>query len=384
VWSNLLSPVAANYLPGSSGENDYSYIMVGVNYLDVANVGVSVNADATILSKLKASVCYFDANKSYVFVSGATASFAADGTTNISISDFPLDSVVFTSKYFVVVWEDNDGSGTYNPDDDLAVDSSSWCQIVFADRSTLQNAYGTLNAVKSWWGGLDDAQNFLQSFMDGTAPSGVTTPTSISSKQIPPNYKNNDANLHHNTGVAWASSTTGTIPLYIYDNNSALSAKIQANTDFINTIINTMTSSGAIHDVQNYNFGSDPDHWFHWNGPNGPLQQMTFNWSAQHPSQNNLFFAMRNVNLSDYVVWVRVQAGTLKVLQVAVYGNVNCIYSFSFEELAPVPGFENAFQCGALLQSAYSTHIGDGQVFYYQVSFDNGDITVPPYTYPPP
>jgi len=51
---------------------------------------------------------------------------------------------------------------------------------------------------------------------------------------------------------------------------------------------------------------------------------------------------MRYANLSDYIVWVRVQAGTLKVLQVAVYGNVNCIYSFNFDET----GGDHSFQWG--------------------------------------
>jgi hypothetical protein len=350
--------------------------MVGVDNSNVANVGVSVDADATTLAKLKASICYF-AGTNYVFVTGATASFAADGTTNISISNFPLDSVIFTSKYFVVVWEDNDGSGTYNPADDPAVNSSSWCQIVFADQTTLANAYSELNAIQATWAtfGYPDAANFLVAFMEGTAPSGITSP--VGSKAITPNYvapnpnpgDPSNATLHHNTGVAWTSATAGTIPLYIFNNGTTLSEKIQANTDFRNTIKSTMTSTSAISDVQSYNFESAPDHWFHWNGPT----TITFN-------HGDLYYAIRHANLSGYVVWVRVQAGTLKVLQVAVYGNVNCIYSFNFDEASP------PFQFGALLQSGYlgpSNTQKQGQVFYYQVSFNNGNIDMP-YTYPPP
>jgi len=340
--------------------------MVGVDTSNVANVGVSVDADATILPKLKASICYFDSGGNYVFV-GSPASFAADGTANIGISSFPLDGEIFNSKYFVVVWEDNDGSGIYNPDDDPAVDSSGWCEIVFADSAILGDAYAALLAIWTAWTIYPDAQNFLGAFMDGTTPSGVT---SVSNMPITPNYTNLDATLHHNTGVIWTSATAGTIPLYIFDNSTTLSTKVQASSDFINTIVSTMTSASAISDVQSYNFGTAPDHWFHWNGPT----TITFN-------SGDLYYAMRHANLSNYVVWVLVQAGTLQVLQVAVYGNVNCIYSFNFDETT-----SEAFQWGALLQSGYlGPSNTQGQVFYYQVSFDNGDISgVPPYTYPPP
>jgi len=374
IWSNLLSPVSANYLPKSSGANDYPYIMVGVNNSNVANVGVSVDADATILPKLKASICYWDSSgTNYVFVSGATASFAADGTTNISVSNFPLDDYIYDQKYFVVVWED-DGSGTYNPADDHR-DTSSRCQIVFADQAILAHVWGELNTIHAAWSiPYPNAANFLGAFIYGSAPSGITSP--VSNMSIGPNYANLDATLHHNTGVAWTSATAGTIPLYIFDNSTALSQKIQADTDFINTIVNTMTSAKAISDVQSHSF-TTPDYWFHWNalGPDGlPLTTITFNKS----NSADLYYAIRNANVSDYVVWVRVQAGTLNVLQVAVYGNVNCIYSFNFDEPSKHP---RPFQWGALLQSGHNT----GQVFYYQVSFDNGDISgVPSYTYPPP
>jgi hypothetical protein len=378
VWSNLLSPVSANYLPGSSGSNGDSYIMVGVDGSNVAHVGVSVDADATLLPKLKASICYFGSGRSYIFCS-PPGSFAGDGTTSLDMSSFPLDSDIYSSKYFVVVWEDKNGSGVYNPKD-KSVDSSGWGEIIFTDQSILSEMYANLDLVWAAWALYPTAQNFLNAFMKGTAPSGVT---SVGSMTIPPNYAVLSATLHHNTGVLWTSSTAGTIPLYIFNNSTSVSKIVQANTDFRNTIKSTMTSESAINDVQNFDFGSAPDHWFSWAGPT----TITFNLGAYYVV-DDLYFAMRHANLSNYTVWVRVQAGTLKVLQVAIYGNVNCTYSFNFDEKAnfplPIPGISNAFKWGALLQSGYSgSSNSEGQVFYYQVSFDNTNIDMP-YTYPPP
>ena len=372
MWSNQFS-VSANYLPGSSGWNDFPYIMVGVDASNVAHIGVSVQASAAVLSTLQAQIGYVTTAGDTLI--GSPVSFDADGTAAIDISSFPLDGSIFdtNSKYCVFVYGEVG----------MEKDTNDWCQIVFSDQSmtniTTGVAYLGLNAVLGYWAfkGYTDAYNFLNAFMTGVSP--VAFPGSMT---IPHNYADRNATLHHNTGVVWTSATTGNIPLYKYNNVSNLSRHVQANPDFIAAIQGAMTTADAIDEVQDYDFGSDPEAWFEWAGPT----TITFNL-GDGPYQNDLYYAMRHANISGSDVRVLVQAGTLKVLQVSIQGDVDCIYSFNFNETSDVPVFGKAFQWGALLQAGYlgaGSSNPNGQVFYYQVSFDNDTFAMPPYTYPAP
>jgi hypothetical protein len=177
----------------------------------------------------------------------------------------------------------------------------------------------------------------------------------------------NDPELHHNTGVIWASNTSGPIYLYTFVWNSPLAITIRANLYFTNLITNTLSAKKQ--DVQQTKQDptkwppSDPYHIFHFVSAtnmqfvDGDLH-FAYDWvDLFHNSSKGILFT------------AKVRRSDLSLVQLDISGFLTDLYDFDYK----VTDLWNANRAGAVVQAGYCPSISTkkaGNVFKTQVNLD--------------